>query len=146
MHINIQLSNSKLSQERWFLIFVYYTDLCTRLYQFYTFYNHKKIIFQSHVSDLNQYIYIYIYIYIWSTFSRCYTGLGGAGCSTKGVITASFVENFTENLGNTTWVSFTVVIKILRVKQILRANRNSYFYIGNIAKMLTASPNNGVTV
>ena len=60
--------------------------------------------------------------------------------------TASFVENFTENLGNTTWVSFTVVIKILRVKQILRANRNSYFYIGNIAKMLTASPNNGVTV
>ena len=60
-----------------------------------------KIIFQSHVSNLDQKKY--------SKFSYCYTGLG-AGYSTKEAITASFVEHFNENQGNTLCASFAVVI------------------------------------
>ena len=45
----------------------------------------------------------------YSKFSYCYTGLG-AGCSTKEAITASFVEHFNENEGNTICVYFAVVI------------------------------------
>ena len=54
--------------------------------------NLKKTIFQSPVSDLGPKNY--------SEFSYCYTGLG-AGCSTKEVIRAYFVEHFNENQGNT---------------------------------------------
>ena len=67
----------------------------------------KKIIFQSHVSDLDQKRF--------SKFSYCHTGLG-AGCSTKEAITASFVEHFKENQENTTCVYFAVVIRILHGK------------------------------
>ena len=70
--------------------------------------NLKKIIFQSHVSDLDQNKY--------SKFSYCYTDLG-AGCSTKEAITASFVEHFKENEANTTCVYFAVVIRILNGKR-----------------------------
>ena len=102
--MKFQLSNPKLSQERWFLFFVYYTDLFTGRSikkqlkaslgeQFKKRHdNHKKIIFQSHVSDLDQKKY--------SKFSYCYTGLG-TGCSTKEAITASFVEHSKENQENT---------------------------------------------
>ena len=45
--------------------------------------NLQRIIFQSHVSDLDHEKY--------SKFSYCYTGLG-AECSTKEAITAYFVE------------------------------------------------------
>ena len=56
----------ELSQERWFLFFVYYTDLCTVRFlkkqliaslegQFKKSHdNLKKIIVQSHASDLDQ--------------------------------------------------------------------------------------------
>ena len=60
------LSNLELSQEKWFLSFAYYTDLCTGCSikkQLITSFgeqfkkNHenlKQIIFQSHVSDSDQ--------------------------------------------------------------------------------------------
>ena len=60
-----------------------------------------KIVFQSHVSNLDQKNY--------SKFSYCYTGLG-AGNSTKEAIIASFVKHFNENQGNTICASFAVVI------------------------------------
>ena len=62
--------------------------------------NFNKIIFQSHVSNLDQKRY--------SKFSDCYTGLG-AGCPRKEGVTASFVEHFKENQENTTCVYFAVV-------------------------------------
>ena len=62
--------------------------------------NFKKIIFQSHVSNLDQKRY--------SKFSDCYTGLG-AGCPAKEGVTAFFVEHFKENQKNTTCVYFAVV-------------------------------------
>ena len=63
--------------------------------------NRNKIIFQSHVSDLDQ--------KKCSKFFYCYTGLG-AGCSKKEAITASFVEQFKESQENAIWVYFVVVI------------------------------------
>ena len=79
------MSNSKLSEERWFLFFVNYTDLCTGRFikkqlivsfgeQFMK--SHKNR--QSHVSDLDKKQY--------SKFSYCNIGLG-EGCSTKEAIT-----------------------------------------------------------
>ena len=87
--------------------------------------NLKKIIFQSHVSDLDKNKK--------SKFYYCYIGLA---------ITASFVEHFNENQENTLCVYFAVVIRILHLKEILLGNMNSYFYV---ATMLTAIPDNGVT-
>ena len=99
-----QLSNPELSQDRWLLFFVYYTDQRTgrsikkQLIAFFgeqfkkSHENLKKIIFQSHVSDLDPKNH--------SNFSYCYTGQG-AGYSTKEAITASFVEQFNENQENT---------------------------------------------
>ena len=64
--MNFYLSNPKLSQNRLFLFFVYYSDLCTggsTKKQLITSFgeqfkksheNLTKIIFQSHVSDLDQ--------------------------------------------------------------------------------------------
>ena len=63
--------------------------------------NLKRIIFQSHVSDLDQKKY--------SKFSYCYPG-PGAECSTKEAITVSIVEYFKENQEITTCVYFAVVI------------------------------------
>ena len=54
--------------------------------------NLKKIIFQSHVSDLDKKTY--------SKSSYCYTGLG-ARCSSKKTITASFEKHFKENQAST---------------------------------------------
>ena len=98
-------SNPKFSQERWFLFFVYCTDLHKgrpikkQLIAFIweqlkkSHENLKKIIFQSHVSGLDKnekYKFYY-----------CYIGLA---------ITASFVEHFNENQENTICVYFVVVI------------------------------------
>ena len=66
--------------------------------------NLKRIIFQSHVSDLHQKKY--------SKLSYCYVGLG-AECSTKEEITAYFIEHFKENQENTICVYFAGVIKML---------------------------------
>ena len=89
MHEFLVISNPKFSQERWFLFFVYYTDLSTgrpikkQLIAFFgeqfkkSHENLKKIIFQSHVSDLDKNKK--------SKFYYCYIGLA---------ITASFVEHF----------------------------------------------------
>ena len=93
------------------MFFVYYTDLCTGRSikkqlvvsfgeQFKKSHeNLQRIIFQSHVSDLDQKKY--------SKFSYCYTGLG-TGHSTKEVIEASFVEHFKENQENTISVYFGI--------------------------------------
>ena len=61
--------------------------------------NLKKIIFPSHVSDLDQ--------------KKC-TGLG-AGCCSREAIAASFVERFKENQENATY-NHAVVIMILHGK------------------------------
>ena len=88
--MNFWFANFKLSQERSFLFFVYYTDLCTgrsikkqlvasfgehfkKIHE-----NFKSIIFQCHVVNLDQKKKN-------SKFSYCYTSLG-AGCSTKEAI------------------------------------------------------------
>ena len=69
--------------------------------------NLKKIIFQSHVSNLDQKAY--------SKFSYCYTGIG-VGCSTKEPITATFVEHFNKNQENTICAYVVYVIRILHGK------------------------------
>ena len=78
--------------------------------------NLKKIILQSHVSDLDKNKR--------SKFYYCYTGQA---------ISASFVEHFYEIQQNTLCVYFAVVIwmvmRILHLKQILLGNMNSYFYV-----------------
>ena len=102
------LYDTLILYERWFLFFVYYTELCTGCSiknqliasfgeQFKKSHENLKIIFS---------LMLVILIKKYSKFSYCYTGQG-AGCSTKEAKTASFVKHFKENL---TVVYFAVVI------------------------------------